>query len=169
MAHFVTAQAHRVALLNTAQFYGHSQPGCVIAGPTGANVMLSYPTKCLLALLLLGAFGAGCGSDDAADEGDDADRAGESGSSDDAGPGGDAAAMSDAGDPGGGSGEWTSTRGQCEIDSGFLGDDTCLVAPAEGEGIQIHIGPASYSEADVAPWLVEPGDETSQCYFFTTP
>jgi hypothetical protein len=121
---------------------------------------------------LLQAWGAGCGSgDDASPDDPAADGGGGAGRGEaDAGaePATDAAApVADGG--GAGSGPWQSTRGMCDLDSGYLGDDTCLLPPAPGEGIQIRVGPPSYSAEDVEPWLMDAGEESSQCYFFTTP
>jgi hypothetical protein len=51
----------------------------------------------------------------------------------------------------------------CNINSGFDGDEYCWPAPAEGEGIQMHIGPSNYDDpAEVQKWIVEPGFETLQ-------
>lgn len=125
-----------------------------------------YAVWCVLVLASSAAW-VGCGSDDAADDASDGSGAGRG----DGGAGeADAGATPDAaaGDAGSAE-EWVSTRGMCDIDSGFAGDDTCLLPPPEGEGIQIRIGPSSYSAEDVAPWLMEAGAESSECYFFTTP
>jgi hypothetical protein len=48
----------------------------------------------------------------------------------------------------------------CALDSGWDGDEFCWPAPAEGEGIQIHIGPDDYGDpAEVAKYVIEPGTE----------
>jgi hypothetical protein len=85
-----------------------------------------------------------------------------------AGAGGAPSSMPDAGmvdpvDPGG------DPRGKCNIDSGYPGDETCLLPPAEGEGMQIHVGPSSYDAAAVAPFVFRPGSESSECWSFHTP
>jgi hypothetical protein len=48
----------------------------------------------------------------------------------------------------------------CNLKSGFPGDEYCLKPPAEGEGIQIHIGPKDYkSMAEVMKYVLAPGEE----------
>ena len=48
----------------------------------------------------------------------------------------------------------------CGIDSGYPGDEYCLLPPKPEEGFQIHIGPKDYSDADeVAKYTIAPGDE----------
>ncbi|HKP58533.1 MAG TPA: hypothetical protein VJV78_17525 [Polyangiales bacterium] len=61
-------------------------------------------------------------------------------------------------------------RGKCGLNSGYPSDDACISAPAEAEGMQLHVGPAKYdSMADVSKFLMQPGDESSQCFTFQTP
>lgn len=58
-----------------------------------------------------------------------------------------------------------STIGQCNINSGYPGDEACLAPPEPGKGIQIHIGPNDYNDAaEVAMFLMDPGDESSECF-----
>lgn len=53
----------------------------------------------------------------------------------------------------------------CGLNSGFEGDELCILPPAPGEGIQLHAGPASYDDPNVlAPWVIDAGDENVQCY-----
>jgi hypothetical protein len=48
----------------------------------------------------------------------------------------------------------------CKINSGWPGDEYCLKPPAEGEGIQIHIGPHDYKNmADVNKYVIKAGEE----------
>jgi hypothetical protein len=48
----------------------------------------------------------------------------------------------------------------CGVATGWAGDEFCWPAPAEGEGIQIHIGPDNYDDpAEVAKYVIEPGTE----------
>jgi hypothetical protein len=48
----------------------------------------------------------------------------------------------------------------CGLKSGYEGDEFCLKAPSEAEGLQIHIGPKDHAdEADVAKYLIQPGEE----------
>jgi hypothetical protein len=61
-------------------------------------------------------------------------------------------------------------RGKCEINSGFPGDDACLLPPAAGEGMQIHIGPSNYDDpAEIDKFRFTPGSESSECWSFHTP
>jgi hypothetical protein len=71
-------------------------------------------------------------------------------------------------------------KGPCGVGkpSGFDGDDSCLAPPADGEGLQLHIGPSSYDDPDVinavddkgAPlWVLQPGDEPTNVYHMYTP
>jgi hypothetical protein len=61
-------------------------------------------------------------------------------------------------------------RGKCNINSGYPGDEACLLPPDPSEGFQIHIGPKDYADAaQVAPFVFRPGQETSQCWTFHTP
>jgi hypothetical protein len=83
------------------------------------------------------------------------------------------AAGGGAGGTGGGgdTGEWPDIRGtgpDCEaLDTGFLGDDKCLPAPAPGEGIQIHIGPEDYTNP--GNWVINDNEENSWCANFHLP
>jgi hypothetical protein len=44
------------------------------------------------------------------------------------------------------------------------------VAPDPSEGFQIHIGPTDYTDTvEVAKFLMQPGDESSECWTFHTP
>ena len=48
----------------------------------------------------------------------------------------------------------------CNIDSGYPGDEYCLLPPAPEEGFQIHIGPKDYGDpAEIAKYLIEPNQE----------
>ncbi len=58
--------------------------------------------------------------------------------------------------------------GGCDLDTGYAGDDKCLRAPEPHVGFQIHVGPDGYSDEEVADWLMQPGSESSECYFFET-
>ena len=58
----------------------------------------------------------------------------------------------------------------CGLNSGFPGDEYCILPPAPGEGIQIHAGPASYTDQEtVAPWLINPGEENTRCFLARIP
>ncbi|HET8936758.1 MAG TPA: hypothetical protein VFN67_25115 [Polyangiales bacterium] len=61
-------------------------------------------------------------------------------------------------------------RGGCAINSGYPDDHACITAPAPSEGIQIHIGPKNYNDpAEVAKFIMKPGEESSQCWTYRTP
>jgi hypothetical protein len=62
----------------------------------------------------------------------------------------------------------TDLTDPCEIDSGYPGDDLCIMAPTE-RGFQIHFGPKSYDAASVEPFLIYPGEENVECIFVNAP
>ena len=50
--------------------------------------------------------------------------------------------------------------GSCEFSrTEFPGDCLALTKPSADRGIQIHYGPKSYSKADMAPFILQPGEE----------
>ena len=50
----------------------------------------------------------------------------------------------------------------CGINSGWPGDEYCLLPPPPGEGIQIHYGPANYDDpAEVQKYVLEAGVEVN--------
>ena len=61
-------------------------------------------------------------------------------------------------------------RGKCTITSNYPDDKACLLPPAAGEGMQIHVGPTDYTNAaEVAKFIMKPGQESSECWTFHTP
>lgn len=59
----------------------------------------------------------------------------------------------------------SSTDNPCGLHTQYLGDDLCIPPPSPDEGIQIHVGPASYDDPNVvAPYLLAPGAETVDCF-----
>ncbi|HKU39619.1 MAG TPA: hypothetical protein VJR89_15775, partial [Polyangiales bacterium] len=65
---------------------------------------------------------------------------------------------------------YPDVRGKCDINSGYPGDEFCITAPPAEEGLLIHVGPKDYkNEAEVKQYLLQPGDETSQCWTHKTP
>lgn len=58
----------------------------------------------------------------------------------------------------------------CPLNSGFPGDDKCLPAPATTDGFQLHYGvPGEYTDPSAeAPFVLQPGQETNDCYYLTT-
>ncbi|HEX4335969.1 MAG TPA: hypothetical protein VH062_08655 [Polyangiaceae bacterium] len=58
----------------------------------------------------------------------------------------------------------------CSKVSGFAGDELCIAPPDPSEGIQLHVGPADYDDADaMAPYIIAPGDENVKCYLAKIP
>jgi hypothetical protein len=48
----------------------------------------------------------------------------------------------------------------CSLNSGFPGDQYCILPPPPGKGIQIHFGPKSYTDtAELAKYTINPGEE----------
>jgi hypothetical protein len=48
----------------------------------------------------------------------------------------------------------------CQLNSGFVGDEYCLLPPSPEAGVQIHIGPRDYKDAaEVAKFSIEPNTE----------
>lgn len=49
----------------------------------------------------------------------------------------------------------------CKLGTSFDGDNYCWPAPAAGQGVQMHIGPADWNDPkEVQKYVVEPGTET---------
>src|SRR5687767_3590762 len=60
----------------------------------------------------------------------------------------------------------------CSIspNSGYPGDEFCIEAPPEGRGFQMHYGPKNYDDqAEVAKYLLAPGEEITDCLYMKTP
>ncbi len=56
-----------------------------------------------------------------------------------------------------------------DFETPYPGDEFCLRPPKKGTGIQLHVGPKSYDDPDdVEPYLVQPGEEVTECYFLKT-
>jgi hypothetical protein len=54
--------------------------------------------------------------------------------------------------------------------TGYVGDQMCLLAPASDKGFQLHYGPSTYASAtDLSPYLLNPGEESIDCYYEKTP
>jgi hypothetical protein len=48
----------------------------------------------------------------------------------------------------------------CGLNSGYPGDEYCLLPPPEGQGVQIHFGPKNYDDpAEIEKYVLEPGEE----------
>lgn len=52
---------------------------------------------------------------------------------------------------------------ECGLDSGWEGDDFCIMPPAADKGFQLHIGPADYENPDPA-YVLEPGEEVTNSF-----
>jgi hypothetical protein len=67
----------------------------------------------------------------------------------------------------------TSTTGgnanECNLNSGYAGDELCILPPDPSKGFQLHYGPSSYDDAAVQPFLLYPGEEMTDCFFVKTP
>jgi hypothetical protein len=57
----------------------------------------------------------------------------------------------------------------CNIDSGYAGDEYCIAPPEEGKGFQLHYGPKTYDQAEIDKFLIQPGEEFTDCVFVKTP
>ena len=58
----------------------------------------------------------------------------------------------------------------CGIASGYPGDELCIPPPDPAVGFQLHYGPANYAdEAEVARYLIQPGEETIECVYVNAP
>jgi hypothetical protein len=56
------------------------------------------------------------------------------------------------------------------IDSGFDGDEKCILPPDPGVGIQIHVGPTDYNDqAQIDEFILGPGEEITRCYYIHAP
>jgi len=56
----------------------------------------------------------------------------------------------------------------CNLHTQYPGDEYCILPPAPGEGIQLHVGPADYDDPTaVANFVAQPGEENVRC--FATP
>jgi hypothetical protein len=80
------------------------------------------------------------------------------------------------GDPAGGTGGDPGTGGvggavggaggsggnPCNINSGFAGDEYCILPPPPDQGFQIHYGPTDYAnQAETNRFLIQPGQDTN--------
>lgn len=56
------------------------------------------------------------------------------------------------------------------MNSGFVGDERCLAAPAPDKGFRLHYAPVDYTDpASEVPYILQPGEETVDCYYLKTP
>jgi hypothetical protein len=72
--------------------------------------------------------------------------------------------------PAAGVGTIGAAANACNLKSGFAGDDVCIPPPDPSKGFQLHYGPSNYDDpAEVAKYLIAPGEETNDCFFVKTP
>jgi hypothetical protein len=103
-------------------------------------------------LLTLSFFAAGCGSENSGPNPPGNNATGSSGSS-------------GAGSSSSGGGN----VGECNLNTGYLGDEMCILPPDPNEGLQLHYGPANYDDpAEVENYVLQPGEEVTDCYFVKT-
>jgi len=58
----------------------------------------------------------------------------------------------------------------CPVNSGFVGDDRCIAAPAPADGFQLHYAKMDYTDpASEAPYVLQPGEEIVDCYYLKSP
>jgi hypothetical protein len=56
------------------------------------------------------------------------------------------------------------------LNSGYPGDDLCILPPDPELGIQLHVGPTDYTDpAQLAAFELAPGQEVTRCYYFHAP
>lgn len=53
---------------------------------------------------------------------------------------------------------------ECGLDTGYPGDEFCILPPPADQGFQVHMGPDSYEEPD-AIYMLEPGEEATRDFF----
>jgi hypothetical protein len=123
-----------------------------------------------LGLLVLGLFGAGCGSSD--DPASPADLAGRCGQGwvqacEAAGCDPSNASWSDCRING-----WSGYRApeSCPVETGYPGDDAAPCAPKPDEGFQLRFGPADYTDqAEIDKHLIPAGAQEIECVYLALP
>jgi hypothetical protein len=61
-------------------------------------------------------------------------------------------------------------RGCPGLNSGFPGDEACMLPPDPADGFQIHVGPKDYNDpVQINRFSFAPGRESSECWSFHTP
>jgi hypothetical protein len=61
-------------------------------------------------------------------------------------------------DPVGNDPEPTQAMDECDLDTGWAGDEYCIDPPPAADGFQLHIGPTDYENPD-PQYVLEPGEE----------
>jgi hypothetical protein len=76
----------------------------------------------------------------------------------------------DSGSPATGTGSTPGATTPCGLNTGFAGDDLCILPPDPAAGFQLHYGPTGYTDpAALAPFLLAPGAEQTDCFYAKTP
>jgi hypothetical protein len=65
--------------------------------------------------------------------------------------------------------EWGLAAAPCNIESGYAGDEACIMPPPKDMGMQFHYGPRDYTKAEMDKWLIRPGEEVTDCILIDTP
>jgi hypothetical protein len=83
--------------------------------------------------------------------------------------GDDPSTTGNPGDPGGPTDYGDAARPCGNLNTGYPGDDNCILPPPDGRGFQIHYGPKDYTQAEMDKWLIGPGQEVTDCILIDTP
>jgi len=78
-----------------------------------------------------------------------------------------AATVADAAPPATGDAEVVQPG--CAANTGYAGDDRCLSAPPADQGFQLHYGGSFGDPSSLAPYMLQPNQETVDCYYLKTP
>lgn len=58
----------------------------------------------------------------------------------------------------------------CDIDTGYPGDQYCQLPPDPDKGFQLHLGPEDYDDPQaIADWEIGPGEENTECFWTRSP
>jgi hypothetical protein len=58
----------------------------------------------------------------------------------------------------------------CDLDTGFPGDDYCIKPPPAEAGFQLHLGPERWDDpVEIEKWQLDPGQENTECQWLRTP
>lgn len=61
------------------------------------------------------------------------------------------------------------TANPCGLDTGYDGDERCILPPDPAEGFQLHVGPVDHDDTEeIAKFLLDPNEETTECYYVKT-
>jgi hypothetical protein len=69
-----------------------------------------------------------------------------------------------------GANKWGDAARPCPpLNSGYPGDENCILPPPEGKGFQFHYGPKNYTQEEMNKWLIPPGIDVTDCILIDTP